>query len=404
LYLAVIAALVVVIVYASAKAVRAHRVLAAIEERFGLAARGSSVPRGDGAPLRRLAPADLLRPRTLDEYRREVDDLIARAGAAGEFGADTRLAGACGAALAGGKRLRAIILLEVARATSVRLADSAAAEDTAAIAATPVDAAEAALFVEYIHTASLVIDDTPAFDNDDRRRGRPALHAAEGTAVATLAAVALLAAAFQNMCRQLDWIRDNCPEVKNVDRIGTRICSDVSRALGAAGAAGGQCMDVATGAELAEHGPDAVADLVYRKTATFFETAVVAGWLVAGGAPAETDAMRDIGRGVGTAFQIADDITDMAADAARAASGRSGWNFANTYGRDVAAAEVERCLRGARLALRRAHLWTALWEDELFPAIRAMAAAPAPALRPLTGAAAAAAAAAPGAAPAPTAA
>jgi hypothetical protein len=82
----------------------------------------------------------------------------------------------------------------------------------------------------------------------------------------------------------------------------------------------------------------------------------------------------------------------MARDAARAAQGRAsdqalgpaerlqkgGWNFANEYGRDVAQREVERNLKGARLLLTQVGCWTPLWEDELYPAIRAMMVDPGP--------------------------
>lgn len=378
IYLAVIAVLIVVIVYAAAKAIRAGKVLAEVETRFGLnSVVRSSTPRPGGEPLRRLTAEAVLRPRKYEEYRREVDSLLERAQSLQEFGEPTRLAAACASALRGGKRLRAVILLEVARATAAATRRGREGEET-----TPVDAAEAALFVEYLHAASLVIDDLPDFDNDATRRGRPSLHAEVGPAVAQMAAISLVAAAFQNVCRQIDWIRDNCPEVKNVDRIGTRVCSDVSRAIGAMGAAGGQYMDVSSPEELArEHGPDAVAELMYRKTATFFEIALIAGWLVAGGAPEQVEVMRDIGRCVGTAFQIADDIGDMERDAARATQGKPGWNFANVYGREVARREVERNLNGARLLLGQCRLWTPLWGDEIYPLIRAMAgpdAAPGP--------------------------
>ena len=374
-YLATIAVLIIVVVYASAKAVRAHKVMTDVEARFGLNETiRSSHPRKGGEPLRRYTAADLLRPRTFDQYRREVDALLERAQTLEEFGKKTQLSEACSKALVGGKRLRAIILLEIARAATIRrlrtrrdgLLSQQGDEPT------PVDAGEAALFIEYIHTASLVVDDLPEFDNDLLRRGRPSLHAEVGPAVAQMAALSLIAAAFQNVCRQLDWIRDNCPEMKNVDRIGTRICNDVSRALGALGAAGGQYMDVSSAETLLdEHGPDAVADLMYRKTATFFEIATVAGWLTAGGEPEQTTVMRDIGRHVGTAFQIADDIGDMARDAARAAQGKPGWNFANEYGRDVAQREVERNLKGARLLLTQTSCWTPLWA-EIYAQVRKM--------------------------------
>ncbi|HYX19696.1 MAG TPA: polyprenyl synthetase family protein, partial [Thermoanaerobaculia bacterium] len=66
------------------------------------------------------------------------------------------------------------------------------------VAKAPREAAMAvAVAVEYVHAASLVLDDLPSMDDAGRRRGRPALHRVHGVATAELAAVALLSRAFE---------------------------------------------------------------------------------------------------------------------------------------------------------------------------------------------------------------
>ena len=366
-YLAVIAVLVTIVVVVVASTVRARQRLEGAVAMFGDKVR-ASLPRA-GA-LKQAPPTDPATLRTFSDYRREVDALIARAADLDEFGPPSRLAGACAKALRGGKRVRSVILIEVARATAAQRAQQAAAAGKPA--PTPADVSEVALFIEYVHAASLVIDDLPAFDNDLTRRGRPSLHAEEGQAVAQMAALSLIAAAFQNVCRQVDWLRDHCPEISNVDRIGTRICSMASQALGARGAAGGQYLDVSP-ADVAqrEHGPDAVIGLMRMKTACLFEIATVVGWLAAGGEPASAEALRGVGRDVGMAFQIADDIGDMERDAARAAEGRPAWNFATIYGREAAVRNVESHLAAAAAALRQQGLWSPFW-DELGDKVRGM--------------------------------
>jgi geranylgeranyl diphosphate synthase type II len=338
--------------------------LRAVVARVGTALddrRPAAAPRG--GVLRRNDAAALLRPRTLAERRAEVDALLERAQALHEFGDDeSLLARACSSALAGGKRLRAVIVLEVARMAN--LSRRAAARAAGARPPAPADPAEVALFIEYLHAASLAVDDLPEFDDDAVRRGRPSLHAEVGPAAAKLAAVALVAASMQNMGRQLDWLREHCPEIENVDRIGTRLFSDVGRAMGVLGAAGGQCMELAG---TAPAGPE----IAYMKTATFFELAALAGWMVAGGAAAGVPDVRALGGHVGTAFQIADDIGDMAADAARAAAGKPGWNYANTHGLGAALTAMEAHLASASALLHKRQLWSPLW-GEIYGGVRGM--------------------------------
>ena len=228
------------------------------------------------------------------------------------------------------------------------------------------DPADAALFIECLHSGSLVIDDLPDFDNDAVRRGKASVHALTSPAVAQMAALSLVSAAFQDICRQIDWIRDNCPEFKNVDRIGTRLCHDVSRAIGLEGAAGGQFLDSSSlpDAELSERlGPDPVLEIMRRKTATFFEVAFLAGWLVSGAAVEGADDLKRAGRYFGTAFQIADDIGDMAQDAARQAAGKPGRNFANLYGEEEARRLVAQNLNACGLILREKKIFTPVWRE-----------------------------------------
>lgn len=82
--------------------------------------------------------------------------------------------------LAGGKRIRPVLLLEFCRICSGDYKK-----------ALPFAAA-----IEMIHTYSLIHDDLPCMDNDDYRRGRLTNHKVYGEATAVLAGDALLTAAF----------------------------------------------------------------------------------------------------------------------------------------------------------------------------------------------------------------
>ena len=86
---------------------------------------------------------------------------------------------------AGGKRLRAILVLEFCRICGGDVEK-----------ALPV-----ACGVEMLHTYSLIHDDLPVMDNDDLRRGKPSNHKVFGECTATLAGDALQALAFETVLR-----------------------------------------------------------------------------------------------------------------------------------------------------------------------------------------------------------
>src|SRR5262249_10855314 len=111
------------------------------------------------------------------------------------------------ALLSPGKRLRPLVALAAG--------DLVRARRTAALAV--------AVAVEYVHAASLVLDDLPSMDDARRRRGRPALHVTHGVATAELAAVALLARAFELIAQ--------APETTAATR--ARVSAELAGAIGA---------------------------------------------------------------------------------------------------------------------------------------------------------------------------
>jgi geranylgeranyl diphosphate synthase type II len=157
-----------------------------------------------------------------------------------------------------------------------------------------VDGAAAA--VELVHCASLVHDDLPCFDNASTRRGEPTVHRAYGEPLAVLAGDALIVAAFESAARA----GAAAPE-----RLG-RLIEVIARGVASPhGIVAGQAW------ESEPHIPV----ITYRraKTAALFEAAAAAGAVAAGADPA---AWRTFGERIGEAYQVADDIQDVAGDAA----------------------------------------------------------------------------------------
>ncbi|GMX65118.1 polyprenyl synthetase family protein [Paenibacillus elgii] len=191
--------------------------------------------------------------------------------------------------MAGGKRLRPILVL-------------AAAE---ALGGSPEAAVPAALAVEMIHTYSLIHDDLPAMDNDDFRRGKPTNHKVYGEAMAILAGDALLTHAFFSVVQSAK--KHNIPTDRVID-----IVEELTRLSGAPGMVGGQAADM-----LGEQGVTKLEELEYihlHKTSDLIVFSLKAGGRIAGATEAQLAALDRFGTCIGLAFQIQDDVLDLIGD------------------------------------------------------------------------------------------
>ena len=187
--------------------------------------------------------------------------------------------------LAGGKRLRPALVLASGEA----------------LGADTDDLMPAACAIEMIHTYSLIHDDLPAMDNDDLRRGRPTCHKAFGEAVAILAGDALLTQAFRVLSA-------DAPR-RNAER-QVQVIREISTAAGTVEALiGGQMADIeGEGREV----DAATLEYIHRsKTGAMICASAVVGGIIAGASDNQIDELREYGRRIGLAFQIADDILDV---------------------------------------------------------------------------------------------
>ncbi|OGL00155.1 MAG: hypothetical protein A3E31_03300 [Candidatus Rokubacteria bacterium RIFCSPHIGHO2_12_FULL_73_22] len=187
--------------------------------------------------------------------------------------------------LAGGKRLRPILVIAGAEAVG-----GAARE-----------VLPAACALELIHTYSLIHDDLPAMDDDDYRRGRLTSHKVFGEAVAILAGDALLTLAFKLVAENAALVRD--------PRVLRDVVAELADAAGTFGMVGGQVVDIESEGKTIT--PATLEYIHLHKTAALIRAALRVGALLAGGAPPAVEAIGDAGRDLGLAFQIVDDILDV---------------------------------------------------------------------------------------------
>lgn len=184
--------------------------------------------------------------------------------------------------LAGGKRIRPILLLGFCRACG-------GAEE---------DALPAACGIEMLHTYSLIHDDLPCMDNDDLRRGMPTCHTVYGETNAVLAGDALQAAAFFHVLSS-----PLSPE-RTVAMART-----LAEGAGERGMCGGQYLDTCKRNEKLEE--DDLRLIHSLKTGALLSAACVMGVQSAGGTPEQISAAAEYARHLGLAFQIRDDVLDQ---------------------------------------------------------------------------------------------
>lgn len=192
------------------------------------------------------------------------------------------------AALGGGKRIRPFLLIETARLFGV-------AEDRAL---------DAACALECVHCYSLAHDDLPAMDDDDLRRGRPALHIAFGEATAILAGDALLTLAFEIL---------SSPATHEDANIRAELVFNLAKAAGWRGMARGQAIDL--DAERQDLNADGVAGMQALKTGALFRFACEAGAILGRASASDREKLQAYATALGQAFQLADDLLDAQGDA-----------------------------------------------------------------------------------------
>jgi geranylgeranyl diphosphate synthase type II len=194
---------------------------------------------------------------------------------------------------AGGKRIRPVLLL-----AACELAGGS-----------PREAVPYACAAEYIHTYSLIHDDLPAMDDDDMRRGKPSNHKVYGEAGAILAGDGLLSAAFEVMLSDM-LARQDDPEGL---RRRVKAAREIAAACGCGGMIAGQTADIE--AEGRDVSPELLGYIQTNKTAALIRAVAVAGGHIGGANEALVSSLAAYGEKLGLAFQIADDILDVAGNA-----------------------------------------------------------------------------------------
>ncbi|MCL2084500.1 MAG: polyprenyl synthetase family protein [Oscillospiraceae bacterium] len=227
-------------------------------------------------------------------YKRYADMVEeALTGGIETLGGVSELAGAMKySLLAGGKRIRPVVLLAFAEACGGNLEH----------------ALPFACGLEMIHTCSLIHDDMPCMDDDDMRRGRPTNHIVYGDAMALLAGDGLLTLAFEVMLEPGHFKLKGGADARRAAGAAYQI----ALGTGERGMTGGQALDITASCENATIERLTATDEL--KTCGLFSAAARAGCVIAGAGGALVDSAGRYGLLLGLTFQIVDDILDVEGD------------------------------------------------------------------------------------------
>ncbi|MDR1578246.1 MAG: polyprenyl synthetase family protein [Deltaproteobacteria bacterium] len=190
--------------------------------------------------------------------------------------------------VSGGKRLRPLLALAAA--------DAIGSKETAIL--------PGALAVEMIHAYSLIHDDLPALDNDQRRRGVATCHVVYGEATAILAGDALQSLAFETLAAL-------AIKPRWAERAGTAIYL-LAQAIGPLGMAGGQAEDLSF--EKKRPSLEESLAMERRKTGELMAASLGVGAALAGADQKTLKIFRRMGLLAGEAYQIIDDLLNQTGD------------------------------------------------------------------------------------------
>lgn len=160
----------------------------------------------------------------------------------------------------------------------------------------------AAAAMEMIHASSLILDDLPAMDDAQLRRGQPALHREFGEDLAILAAVALLNHAYGLVATTH---AELAPRRWPLHQVMGRVVD----AVGWDGSIGGEAVDLHSEGSKLDF--DTLEFIHSRKTGALFVAAAAIGGMLANIHPAPLQRVEVFAKNLGLAFQITDDVLDV---------------------------------------------------------------------------------------------
>jgi geranylgeranyl diphosphate synthase type II len=234
-------------------------------------------------------------------------------------------------AIDGGKRLRPVICMDICRALAQQNPGF--------------HIEKLALATEWIHTASLIVDDLPCMDDDATRRGRSTIHKRYGEARAQELQLFLIG-------KSLEYIRhENLPLAQQDRHLIKNLLMCIFKNLGIHGSPEGQLLDIQSDSNWKT--------VIEKKTGTFFEIAFVLGYLGGGGSKDKIPELQECAQLLGTLYQMVDDYGDQQED-------RSKKNCINSFlilGEPTAIMQYNQIETNLICKLQQLSIWTPVLKE-----------------------------------------
>ena len=180
------------------------------------------------------------------------------------------------------------------------------------------------LVSEFIHCASLIIDDLPAFDNATMRRDQKCVHLVQGEGLAYLLSFNLVTESVLLVHNHLPILKEHHTTEKAYLLYEEQIKNVLTNISGKR-ALGGQLLstfhtsgninlrDIKTNV-VNKLSREEICDILYKKTASFFEIPLILSWIIGNGDLDRLEDVKELSNLLGLCYQIYDDFVDYEED------------------------------------------------------------------------------------------
>lgn len=258
--------------------------------------------------------------------------------------------------LTGGKRLRSMIVLDITNSVNN-------------MKGLNINNNKLAISCEFLHTASLVIDDLPCMDNDNYRRDIKTIHYKYGVDNAYLVSGFLISQVLKLINENIDDIKSKFSE-DYVNEIKEKILNNYLINYNIAIL--GQYVDIYPLKVASEQNISFVGQIkeeylrkiILDKTAPFFEISFVSSYLLSGGTLQNYEEIREISQLFGIIFQISDDFEDQKQDINKSCKSLV-QNYVIVIGKEKAFRDFEKLKNILIMKMKKLQLYSKLFIEIL---------------------------------------